>query len=515
MAYTKQTWQDNSGAHPASAGRFGYMENGIEAAHLDLASHAADKNLHGNRAVGWIEHSGHSIAAAAGINPVHSYGRKLAGLIGTTRYRSIALSGAMAARETRNMGGDGGFPWILQNITRPNVRPLQPRGQLVIVDLGWNDKAIMGPNDTPMREALRAIYARYRSALVFENDDPIMALGGGATASANTSYNSGAGFVTLDAAGETVTITLPSWYDGRKLDFGFIVNSTITGTARVVVDGGAPTDWVLDGAVLAETGRLNGVIRTLTLSPGAHTIVISRNAGAAVYFDYMAMRVLDSEGPVLVIPKNPKMADYSLYSGYTYPMNDTRVDELHAALDAVAAEFPKTLTVNLDPVYNKNPDLLVAPTDPHPNERGHSVIAAELHDKIQDSGLLETVVLDAGSVDHTEYFEPVFPAGSTGGRVVFQNSWVNFAGGFEDAGFRMDELGQVVLRGVVKSGSAANAVMFTLPPGYRPRRGRAFPQIANNALCRIDIGTDGTVRAISGGSTVFTVLDGIRFAGER
>jgi hypothetical protein len=49
---------------------------------------------------------------------------------------------------------------------------------------------------------------------------------------------------------------------------------------------------------------------------------------------------------------------------------------------------------------------------------------------------------------------------------AFQNSWVNFGGDYNTAGYFRDSLGIVHLRGLVKSGG--NTKIFDLPDGYKP-----------------------------------------------
>lgn len=96
------------------------------------------------------------------------------------------------------------------------------------------------------------------------------------------------------------------------------------------------------------------------------------------------------------------------------------------------------------------------------------------------------------------------------------NSWVNFGGGFSNAGYC--RRGAVVyLKGLIKSGVVANGAtgnVFVLPAGYRPKDIKTFVTIANNALARVDVLADGTVRAVVG-SNVWLTFDGICFPAEQ
>ncbi|MDA0244687.1 MAG: hypothetical protein OT477_14810 [Chloroflexi bacterium] len=94
------------------------------------------------------------------------------------------------------------------------------------------------------------------------------------------------------------------------------------------------------------------------------------------------------------------------------------------------------------------------------------------------------------------------------------NSWVNYAGSptKSTAGYRLMPDGTVALKGVLKSGSSATAVMFTLPTGYRPSETRRFAGAANSAVGIIEVTTGGDVSFVVGGSTTQSSLDGVRFS---
>lgn len=93
---------------------------------------------------------------------------------------------------------------------------------------------------------------------------------------------------------------------------------------------------------------------------------------------------------------------------------------------------------------------------------------------------------------------------------TLQNSWANLAG-FTPAGYMKDENGIVRLRGVVASGSASTAVVFTLPQGFRPATRVMGIGVSAGAFVRVDVQTDGTVFIATGGSTTSLSLDSISF----
>jgi hypothetical protein len=97
------------------------------------------------------------------------------------------------------------------------------------------------------------------------------------------------------------------------------------------------------------------------------------------------------------------------------------------------------------------------------------------------------------------------------------NAWVNTAGSFEVAGYRINELGEVQLRGLVGSGTVGS-IILVLPAGYRPLKTRPFIAESYNGtsevLARIDVKNDGTV-VLNAGGTSWLSLEQIRFTAEQ
>lgn len=91
------------------------------------------------------------------------------------------------------------------------------------------------------------------------------------------------------------------------------------------------------------------------------------------------------------------------------------------------------------------------------------------------------------------------------------NSWVNYGGGYNSAGYFRDKNGIVHLQGLVKSGTAANAIIFILPAGYRPSAHELQTSFSAAGACRIDIDANGNIWAFTNGSTSWLSLDGITF----
>jgi hypothetical protein len=86
------------------------------------------------------------------------------------------------------------------------------------------------------------------------------------------------------------------------------------------------------------------------------------------------------------------------------------------------------------------------------------------------------------------------------------NSWVNFGSGFQNARYRRDANGTIHIQGLVKSGSAANAIIFTLPSGYRPAGSLIFSGRSVAGSTDFRIGSDGNVLHSSGGSTTWNSI---------
>lgn len=101
---------------------------------------------------------------------------------------------------------------------------------------------------------------------------------------------------------------------------------------------------------------------------------------------------------------------------------------------------------------------------------------------------------------------------------TFTNSWGNYGGGFNTAGYVKDAMGFVHLRGLVSSGSVA--AMFTLPSGYRPASACIFVCPCNHTAsppgnARVDVSAGGAVSLVSyaaSSNNAWVSLDGITFA---
>lgn len=92
------------------------------------------------------------------------------------------------------------------------------------------------------------------------------------------------------------------------------------------------------------------------------------------------------------------------------------------------------------------------------------------------------------------------------------NNWVNYGTAYESASYWKDTCSVVHLAGLIKSGTTtAETVIFNLPEGYRPRVSEKFFAVSLNAICVIDIYTNGNVAIKTGANAGWLSLSGISF----
>lgn len=146
------------------------------------------------------------------------------------------------------------------------------------------------------------------------------------------------------------------------------------------------------------------------------------------------------------------------------------------------------------------PGLSVAAAD--------SAGTARVADSANTAGTAKTAVTAEGLAAPEGWHEVGDP-----GEPAFQNNWTNYSpGGVETAGFYRDRLGVVHLKGYVNSGTAA--LIFTLPPGYRPSADKFFPSVDANSgtTSWLEVYSDGDVVGVeAGGKFGQKTLDGVAY----
>lgn len=92
-------------------------------------------------------------------------------------------------------------------------------------------------------------------------------------------------------------------------------------------------------------------------------------------------------------------------------------------------------------------------------------------------------------------------------------NWSDFGAGFPAGAYKIDELGVVNLKGLVKKSSAIALpdTIATLPVGARPATTHCFTYAYSGGVGEIRVNPSGAIFLQSGGSTTNNSLDGIRF----
>lgn len=98
--------------------------------------------------------------------------------------------------------------------------------------------------------------------------------------------------------------------------------------------------------------------------------------------------------------------------------------------------------------------------------------------------------------------------------LVLQNGWTNYGNGFANAGYRINEIGELELRGRIKGGTVTTAVVLSsVPIAARPYWNKGVVVICHNGTNvvsgEVDINADGTITGVSVQS-YYVSLDGIK-----
>lgn len=150
-----------------------------------------------------------------------------------------------------------------------------------------------------------------------------------------------------------------------------------------------------------------------------------------------------------------------------------------------------------------------------------TVLIAAQDGNVTTQTLLDGITFDTDSVLQTTSVvaQPIEPWHTVGavGEPAFQNSWVNYGGGYQQVAFRKDPTGRVAIRGLATGGTAGAAVpgsgvAFTLPVGYRPiNRVTAAGSLGGTPAQRLDVMPTGEVLMYSAGGGLPMGLDLIEF----
>lgn len=465
-----------------------------------------------------IDYCGHSIPGGGGSanGDINAFPAKLSRMLGARKHANIAKGGSVSCWPTASAQGDGGWSWILNMFTPWDAGQPEgsytPRTNLLVIMNHNNDIAEVGPATTkPSMEALKTAISRYCSSVLYEDTHATWAFTGGSwVVGSNNAAYSGTNVHYTQTLNQTATWTCPSDYPGNLvIAIGLAVAPGAVGagaslTLGLTIDGVARPDIVLNldknGHADAENGKSNGIVirvgradcgQRIQLGPGSHTIALTNKAASAgAYFtvDYAQIEADPLDGPVVAVIGAIRTFDYSIWNAYphgpnaaTDPVNDAGIAAWNAAVKATTLEFPgRIVYVDADAALAKNGAYFSA-DHAHPNNLGHSVIAATAADAIAASGLLTTRVRSRisfrplGAYDGGVWCPMAGDFGVAVG-VGFLNGWVNFPGGaFDPCSFTRDLDNRVRVRGAVQqpsTGVGSNTMINTLPKqvGYYPAR---------------------------------------------
>lgn len=416
---------------------------------------------------------------------------------------NLANNGAIHHRPEKAAAGDGGFASILQRyIPSRSSAPYLADIEAAILSTGVNDLGTLGiASMAPWQEAVRNTLCRLRSGSNFEDTDASIVYGGTWTNSGSTVANSGGQTKNTTAVGATATISVPSDFPGGEVAIGFTLANGFVTNASITVDGvdtGNPLAYATGFVPVAST--YSGTVRRITgLSPGAHTIVVTSTTGSTLLaLDWWA--VIAETPPLIAFPLMPRIPAGS--------PSDADITSLNGLIKGLCNEFTdgRVFPVDFDSLINKNSAYFNAAGD-HPNDRGHQRMAALMTKEFRSRFWMLDPMAPAAVPEQWHYVnnktEP-----------QFAGTWINAGvAGYPDASFRRESDGTVILRGLIKSGTAATTA-FTLPEPFRPDKTVLHPLVINNGagavINLITINTDGTVVPAASGTT-WTDLEGVSF----
>lgn len=281
-----------------------------------------------------------------------------------SNWRGLAKDGAKLTYEG---AAQGGWNRMMQFITRPQRgAPYAADGGAYILCWGINDIGNSAGTQTEIRnafkQALRAVLSRCRSSVVFENDfligTRVAYTGGFGLATATNEFSSGSTVHLTSATSATVTMTLPSDYNGETVAIQFIANAgafggTITWSGTAGVTGTTSTSNVIASATAQHLPVVKR-ITNLTAANAGQTIVgtvSALDASGSVLFDSWW---LEATNPPLILLCNVARLTTAGYALYTNVIGDTEVTNLNSDISTIQAEFDQLVKIaDIDSALNK------------------------------------------------------------------------------------------------------------------------------------------------------------------
>jgi hypothetical protein len=467
-------------------------------------------------------------------DPSARYVTRLARRLGASEERVYALGSSVLAYYNLASGtwpdgkkGHNGWATLMQRVKRqhhpyttnyPFTAPFKPASQLVLLHYGYADLASYN-NEALFKETLRSVIRRYRSAAVFEDSHASVVFSGTWTTTTARDSNSGDSRRFSTVNGSAVTITMPPAPAGNY-------NVIIGGVNASAFAQNGGLRWTVNGVSVGSkivapssdtASNVSPTVFVIPNVPAGATIVGTLNTADGPYaqFDYWAIEA--PEPPLVLVMKEPRMPDYGMFaSGWALPANvtDANVISHNAAKQAVCDEFTdgRVVGVDLDAAFNKNTAYFGPYENGHPNDAGERLLADTIEPIIR------------ANLNPNTLREAVVPSEDAGFiPMALLNSWTPMSApippnsgaiGEPAPGVRRTLAGDVILRGAVKGGTSATAVIANVGIGFRPNRTRRFIVDANGAACGIQVDPSGDIKTYFGGSTVRTTLDGIRYPAD-
>lgn len=282
--------------------------------------------------------------------------------------------------------------------------------------------------------------------------------------------------------------------------------------------------------------HLKGLVKNGTLSTSVFTLPGGYLPGKSVYFPIVSNNSpgfcrIGDDGTVIVDSYAGSNAFCSL-DGIQFPVMP--IWEFNRRWESISGWAPRPLTTNLDPhtMRRDNGFLVVGgiaagtsaangmtiPRDYYTSTANvtvdYSANVKNFEVRVSGAGSL-TAGTTAYSILGGEF--GIIDNESSWISPSMSNSWVGY--GIDDvnrwtpAQYMRDKYGYIHIRGMVKSGSSASAVIFNLPSGLRPAKTQIFPVITGfgSGVGRVDITSSGNVSCTINGSTAYTSLCGIHF----
>jgi lysophospholipase L1-like esterase len=316
-----------------------------------------------------------------------------------SNWRGLAKDGAKLTYEG---AAQGGWARFMQFTNRPQRgAPYAPDGGAYVICFGINDIGGSAGTQTEIRnaykQALRAVLSRARASVIFENDYLVGTrttyAGGFGSAGGTSEFSSGSTVHTANVTSASVTMTLPSDYNGETVALQFIANAgAFGGTVTLGGTAGVTGTVSTSGVIASATANHCPVVKritSLTSANAGQTItatITSLDASGSVLFDCWW---LETRYPPPVLVCNVARLTTAGYALYTNTIGDTEVNNLNTDIASVVAEFTDGLVqlVDIDSALNKDATLFFDGL--HPNEIG----AAKCVDALL-RGLDQTVPLD-------------------------------------------------------------------------------------------------------------------------